>query len=249
MSNGKRIGNIILGWRRDNCEWFQFSWLPSIRFCLQYNHDWWSPNNQSLKKGYSKSHLFTLNTPFQSSTISLPTLDIIEIFNYPKAPNFRSFTINGKAVNINVQKSTYSGITKTLYISTVGLIDLTSSDSIVLQWSNAGSSVFDISSAVGPDAGKMKALNTNRYDELYFWMIFLFPIVYVTAWSSIKVSIFILFNIKKSHFQVAINHSQGFYEHWLVVLNHRIWTISNMKQKSKTKRRKNKLDRHTMGIQ
>lgn len=69
-------------------------------------------------------------------SIALPTLDIIEIFNYPSPPNFRSFLLNGKSVNVNVQSSTYSGITKTLYISTVGLIDLTSSEVITLQWSN-----------------------------------------------------------------------------------------------------------------
>ncbi|EGT52649.1 hypothetical protein CAEBREN_12391 [Caenorhabditis brenneri] len=109
--------------------------------------------------------LLTINHSKKSSTISLPTLDIIEIFNYPKAPNFRSFTVNGKTVNINVQKSTYSGVTKTLYISTPGLIDLTSADSIVIQWSNAGSSMFEMNVA---DPGKMKALNTNRYEELYF---------------------------------------------------------------------------------
>uniref|UniRef100_A0A8R1HPV8 P-type domain-containing protein n=1 Tax=Caenorhabditis japonica TaxID=281687 RepID=A0A8R1HPV8_CAEJA len=93
----------------------------------------------------------------KSSKISLPTLDIIEIFNYPKPPNFRSFTINGQPVNINVQKSTYSGITKTLYISTPGLIDLTYADSIALRWNNAGS-------APGADGAKLKALESNRYD-------------------------------------------------------------------------------------
>ncbi|CAO4366005.1 unnamed protein product [Caenorhabditis nigoni] len=115
----------------------------------------------------STGGLLTINHSKKSSTISLPTLDIIEVFNYPKAPNFRSFTVNGAPVNINVQKSTYSGITKILYISTEGLINLTSSDSIVLQWSNAGSSMFDIDN-VGVENGKMKALNTNRYEELYF---------------------------------------------------------------------------------
>ncbi|ULT85754.1 hypothetical protein L5515_005679 [Caenorhabditis briggsae] len=69
-------------------------------------------------------------------TVALPTMDIIEIFNYPSPPNFRSFTLNGSTVNINVQSSTYSGITKILYISTKNLIDLTSSDVISLVWSN-----------------------------------------------------------------------------------------------------------------
>lgn len=71
-------------------------------------------------------------------------------------------------MNVNVQRSTYSGITKILYISTEGLVNLSSADSIVLQWSNAGNSMFDISSASSDEVGKMKALNTNRYDELYF---------------------------------------------------------------------------------
>ncbi|EGT42649.1 hypothetical protein CAEBREN_25327 [Caenorhabditis brenneri] len=75
-------------------------------------------------------------TRTRKGSVTLPTLDIIEIFNYPSPPNFRSFLLNGKSVNVNVQSSTYSGITKTLYISTQFLIDLTSADVITLSWSN-----------------------------------------------------------------------------------------------------------------
>lgn len=85
--------------------------------------------------------------------VPLPTLDIIEVFNQQAPPNMKSFKINGSPVNVNVQKTTYSAISKRLYISTSYLIDLTSSDTITFTWDNLSN--FDAKSA---------ALRSNRFE-------------------------------------------------------------------------------------
>ncbi|CAJ0930944.1 unnamed protein product, partial [Mesorhabditis belari] len=71
--------------------------------------------------------------------LTLPTLDIIEIFGYEYYPDFNSFIWNGKSINVNVQTSTYYPLRKMLYIKTKGLIDLNdvaSRATSVLTWSH-----------------------------------------------------------------------------------------------------------------
>ncbi|CAB3404386.1 unnamed protein product [Caenorhabditis bovis] len=94
----------------------------------------------------------------KKSSVSLPTLDIIEIFNYKYAPNFGSFRLNGKPVNINVQTSSYSAITKRLYISTKGLINLNVGDQLILEWTNQAR--VPLSRA----QEKRLAMEKNRYE-------------------------------------------------------------------------------------
>ncbi|GMR46246.1 hypothetical protein PMAYCL1PPCAC_16441, partial [Pristionchus mayeri] len=43
---------------------------------------------------------------------SLPKLEYLEIFDYPSNPTFSSFTLDGKTLSINTQKSKYSAITR-----------------------------------------------------------------------------------------------------------------------------------------
>ena len=68
---------------------------------------------------------------FQNS-VSLPTLDTLEIFNFPAQPDFNSFQLNGKKINVNVQTSQYSPITKILTISTKNLIQISTATQVFL---------------------------------------------------------------------------------------------------------------------
>jgi hypothetical protein len=57
--------------------------------------------------------------------LQIPTLDILEFFGYNYNANFNSFTLDGKALNINTQTSSNNPITKRLIVNTASLIDLT----------------------------------------------------------------------------------------------------------------------------
>ncbi|CAD6197216.1 unnamed protein product [Caenorhabditis auriculariae] len=111
----------------------------------QYTYNFTSGGTTRLSIKHSKS-----------TTVPVPTLDILEIFDFRGTPDYRSFKLNGQTVNINVQTSSYSPITKRLYISTKGLIDLSKGD-VVLEWNSSSSSTLEFSP-------KMVALESNRYE-------------------------------------------------------------------------------------
>ncbi|CAJ0930918.1 unnamed protein product, partial [Mesorhabditis belari] len=69
------------------------------------------------------------------SNYTLPTLDIIDIVGYDYTPDFNSFYLNGKRININIQTSSYSPFTRRLFISTKNLIDM-NAESTTLAWSH-----------------------------------------------------------------------------------------------------------------
>ncbi|RCN51727.1 glycosyl hydrolase, family 31 [Ancylostoma caninum] len=73
-------------------------------------------------------------------SVSIPSLDVIEVLGYGYYPNFSSFQLNGKKVNINVQTSSFSPFSRRLLISTPNLVklsDYASSDGrFVLSWSH-----------------------------------------------------------------------------------------------------------------
>ncbi|CAJ0565183.1 unnamed protein product, partial [Mesorhabditis spiculigera] len=56
--------------------------------------------------------------------LTLPTLDVIEIFGYAYTPDYTSFYWNGNKLNVNVQTSSYNALRRILTLRTVGLIDL-----------------------------------------------------------------------------------------------------------------------------
>ncbi|EPB70955.1 glycosyl hydrolase, family 31 [Ancylostoma ceylanicum] len=79
----------------------------------------------------------TIKTEHQAKSLAIPTLDTIEIFNYNHYPDYTSFLLNGKKINIDVQSSSYSPFTKILYISTKKLIDLSTGTLANLTWSHS----------------------------------------------------------------------------------------------------------------
>ncbi|WKX94046.1 hypothetical protein Q1695_011364 [Nippostrongylus brasiliensis] len=72
-----------------------------------------------------------------AETLTVPTLDVIEIFNYHYNPDFTSFTLNGQKINVNVQTSYYNPFKKILYISTKNFLDLTVNGIRNLSWKHA----------------------------------------------------------------------------------------------------------------
>ncbi|CAJ0608575.1 unnamed protein product [Cylicocyclus nassatus] len=85
----------------------------------------------------SESATLTIKTEQQAKSLPVPTLDTLEIFGYSFYPDFTSFQLNGKKVNINVQTSSYSPHTQILYISTKNLIDISTGTSTTLTWKHA----------------------------------------------------------------------------------------------------------------
>ncbi|PAV80118.1 hypothetical protein WR25_02992 [Diploscapter pachys] len=72
------------------------------------------------------------------SDVDIPPLSIIEALGYPATPDFNSFILNGNKVNINVQLSSYSAITKRLFINTPKLIGLrTIASPFTLKWNHS----------------------------------------------------------------------------------------------------------------
>lgn len=69
-------------------------------------------------------------------SVSIPTLDVIEILGYDYFPSFTSFYLNGQKINVNVQTSSYSQVSRRLFISTKRLIDLQMATDFTLTWSH-----------------------------------------------------------------------------------------------------------------
>ncbi|KIH66498.1 glycosyl hydrolase, family 31 [Ancylostoma duodenale] len=72
-------------------------------------------------------------------SVSIPSLDVIEVLGYGYYPNFSNFQLNGKKVNINVQTSSFSPFSRRLLISTSNLVklsDYTPSGGFILSWSH-----------------------------------------------------------------------------------------------------------------
>lgn len=73
-----------------------------------------------------------------AALLAIPTLDVIEVLGYSHYPDFNTFNLDGKKINVNVQLSSYNAFKQRLYISTPKLIDLSAiTGSSVLQWSHA----------------------------------------------------------------------------------------------------------------
>ncbi|VDL73687.1 unnamed protein product [Nippostrongylus brasiliensis] len=97
-----------------------------------YNYFQWSFRYQSD----DEAAFLSINT-IRNATLTVPTLDVIEIFNYHYNPDFTSFTLNGQKINVNVQTSYYNPFKKILYISTKNFLDLTVNGIRNLSWKHA----------------------------------------------------------------------------------------------------------------
>uniref|UniRef100_A0A7I4Y3Y9 P-type domain-containing protein n=1 Tax=Haemonchus contortus TaxID=6289 RepID=A0A7I4Y3Y9_HAECO len=110
----------------------------------------------------SQNGYLSINTERQAKSLNIPTVDTLEIFNYNYYPDFSSFMLNGKKVNINVQTSSYNPHQKILYISTKNLIDISGQGSANLSWkhSSGDSSVWNSNGIDADDKRNFK----RRYD-------------------------------------------------------------------------------------
>ncbi|WKX94045.1 hypothetical protein Q1695_011364 [Nippostrongylus brasiliensis] len=97
-----------------------------------HNYFQWSFRYQSD----DEAAFLSINT-IRNATLTVPTLDVIEIFNYHYNPDFTSFTLNGQKINVNVQTSYYNPFKKILYISTKNFLDLTVNGIRNLSWKHA----------------------------------------------------------------------------------------------------------------
>lgn len=69
----------------------------------------------------------------------MPTLDVIEIFGYNHQPDFQTFTLNKKAIDIQKSKSSYDKEKKIFRINIINLIDFTKNEPVwKLSWKNVG---------------------------------------------------------------------------------------------------------------
>ncbi|KAK6057304.1 glycosyl hydrolase, family 31, partial [Cooperia oncophora] len=85
----------------------------------------------------SQNGYLSIKTERQSNSLAVPTIDTVEIFNYRFYPDFSSFTLNGKKVNINVQTSSYNPYKSILYVSTKNLIDISGEGFANLSWKHS----------------------------------------------------------------------------------------------------------------
>ncbi|EPB70958.1 SANTA protein [Ancylostoma ceylanicum] len=72
-----------------------------------------------------------------SASLQIPTLDTLEIFNYRYHPDFNSFQLNNKEIDIDVEISSYDPNTAILYISSEHLIKMTGKGPFVLKWEHS----------------------------------------------------------------------------------------------------------------
>ncbi|GMS84497.1 hypothetical protein PENTCL1PPCAC_6672, partial [Pristionchus entomophagus] len=68
---------------------------------------------------------------------SQPSLEYLEIFDFPSSPTYTSFTLDGKVLSINTQKSKYSPITRILTVYFGSPISFSSAGTQTISWSNA----------------------------------------------------------------------------------------------------------------
>ncbi|KAK6746809.1 hypothetical protein RB195_000206 [Necator americanus] len=81
-----------------------------------------------------------------SPSVTIPSLNLIDVFGYGYYPDFTSFQLDGKKVNINVLTSSFSPITRRLVISTDNLVTLSnyvnsSNNRFLLSWNHQAISV------------------------------------------------------------------------------------------------------------
>ncbi|CAI4232795.1 unnamed protein product [Auanema sp. JU1783] len=91
----------------------------------------------------SDSSTFNYSPKRVSKTVSLPTLDVIEIFNHPAPPLYNTFKLNGVAINVDVQCTSYNTFTKVFKLCTKNFIKLGSQDQI-LEWKNYAPSALPV---------------------------------------------------------------------------------------------------------
>ncbi|KJH46330.1 glycosyl hydrolase, family 31 [Dictyocaulus viviparus] len=89
----------------------------------------------------------SIKTERKATSLVIPTLDTLEIFNYKYFPDFNSFTLNGRKINVDVQSSSYQPFTKILSITTRNFIDLSKETISNLSWKHSTSmkSIIDYS--------------------------------------------------------------------------------------------------------
>ncbi|GMR33125.1 hypothetical protein PMAYCL1PPCAC_03320, partial [Pristionchus mayeri] len=84
----------------------------------------------------SSLHTLQLNVIRGSSTINVPSLIELEIFNYQVTPDFTSFTLNGSKLSVNTQASKYSKFTKILTIVFSQGVAVNKEGPVTIQWTN-----------------------------------------------------------------------------------------------------------------
>ncbi|KHN85505.1 Maltase-glucoamylase, intestinal [Toxocara canis] len=70
----------------------------------------------------------------QAEGIKLPSLDIIDVIGYNYFPDLHKAMLNGKPAAIDLKKSSYSMLTKRLYIEATNLIKLPTGSKVTLTW-------------------------------------------------------------------------------------------------------------------
>ncbi|KAJ1363754.1 hypothetical protein KIN20_023685 [Parelaphostrongylus tenuis] len=81
----------------------------------------------------SQCAYLTIRVIRQAKSFSVPTLDTLEILNYKYFPDFTSFMLNGKTVNVDTKLSSYKPSTKVLSVAMRNFIDM-STGTINLSW-------------------------------------------------------------------------------------------------------------------
>ncbi|VDO22318.1 unnamed protein product [Heligmosomoides polygyrus] len=112
----------------------------------------------------------SIKTEREAKSLTIPTLDTLEIFNYAYYPDFTSFVLNGQKVNVNVQTSNYNPYKKILYISTKNLIDLHSMPAggvSTLSWKHSTGTIDTQSHGIKPE----KIQNKIHIEEERTWKI------------------------------------------------------------------------------
>ncbi|KAK0393144.1 hypothetical protein QR680_000074 [Steinernema hermaphroditum] len=83
--------------------------------------------------------LITVVVNKRTSDVEMPAFENIEIFGYQGTPNFDTFTVNGKPVQIDLQESTYSPFTQVLSVHAKNIIeanDLSNHVILTIKWKN-----------------------------------------------------------------------------------------------------------------
>lgn len=103
-------------------------------------HTFWHWNFEFSQTASQATLKLTSSGTTTATALPIPTLDVIEVLGYSHYPDFTSFTLDGKKLNVNVQLSSYNAFKQILFISTPNLIDMSSvAGTSVLQWRHANS--------------------------------------------------------------------------------------------------------------
>ncbi|GMT03543.1 hypothetical protein PENTCL1PPCAC_25717, partial [Pristionchus entomophagus] len=78
-----------------------------------------------------------VNTTRGSTSIDVPALAELEIFDYPSAPDYSSFTLNGAKLSVNTQASKYSAVSKVLTLAFSQRIPVNKEGTTTIRWSNS----------------------------------------------------------------------------------------------------------------